>query len=167
MRKALDITEQLKRHFKELSLDLHSCGDDLTALRKALTAGLFCNAARRQPDGQYRVLTSGQLVHIHPSSVTHGKRPETIVFTELVKTSRQYARQVTVIDAAWLPELAPQFFSAQATIEQPKPVGVGVGAVVAGNGVAKARAAPNLVSVTVPAGVGLNNNHTGQQHRRK
>lgn len=150
MRKALEITEQLRRHLQELGLPIASCGDDLAALRKAIAAGLFPNAARRQPDGQHRVLATGQLVAIHPSSVSHGRRPEAVVFSELVKTTRQYARQITVIDAAWLPEVAPRFFAAQAVVpvgaptsgdqdqgrsREGGPGGAGAGVGVNGNGV--------------------------------
>lgn len=42
-----------------------------------------------------------------------GKRPEYVVFNELVTTTRHYARGITAIEASWLPELAPAFFSAK------------------------------------------------------
>ena len=53
---------------------------------------------------------SGQTLQIHPSSVLCAKKPKCIVFDELLHTTRAYARTVTVIDAAWLPELVPQCF---------------------------------------------------------
>ena len=90
-----------------------SSGDDTTALRRSLTCGFFQNAARRQPDGStYRVICGGQVVRIHPSSVLAGLRPgpECIIFKELVKSTRLYARDATVVDPAWLPELAPRAF---------------------------------------------------------
>jgi ATP-dependent RNA helicase DHX8/PRP22 len=83
-------------------------------------AGLFPHAARRQEDGSFRVLATGQPVHIHPSSVLCGKKPECMVFNELVRTTKQYAREVCRIQARWLAELAPAFFAAKA--------GVGAGA---------------------------------------
>ena len=61
--------------------------DDTTPLRRALAAGLCLNAARRQPDGSYRLMSVGAaaasaaaagvgggsggyaVVHVHPSSV--------------------------------------------------------------------------------------------------
>ena len=55
-------------------------------------------------------MVSGQTVHIHPSSVLCSKNPRCIVFGELIRTSRVYARQVSAIDPAWLPELAPSVF---------------------------------------------------------
>ena len=52
------------------------------------------------------MLGSGQLVHLHPSSVLVGKKPDYVVFDELVRTTRTYARGVAVIEGSWLPELA-------------------------------------------------------------
>ena len=37
--------------------------------------------------------------------------PACIVFDELLRTARDYARGVTAIEASWLPELAPAFFA--------------------------------------------------------
>lgn len=47
---------------------------------------------------------------IHPSSVLSGRKPRCIVFDELLRTTRNYARNVTVVEPAWLPETAPIFF---------------------------------------------------------
>lgn len=40
------------------------------------------------------MLASGQAVALHPSSTLCGKRPPCIVFDELLRTTRDYARQV-------------------------------------------------------------------------
>jgi ATP-dependent RNA helicase DHX8/PRP22 len=55
-------------------IPISSCGDDLTALQRALVCGLFMHAAKRQPDGSYKVIASGQTVAIHPSSVLCGQK---------------------------------------------------------------------------------------------
>ena len=39
------------------------------------------------------MLASGQAVALHPSSTLCGKRPPCIVFDELLRTTRDYARQ--------------------------------------------------------------------------
>jgi ATP-dependent RNA helicase DHX8/PRP22 len=111
LRKAVDIAHQLQQHLEALKLPIKSCGDDFTLVKRALTAGLFPHAAKRQLDGSYRVVATGQDVAIHPSSVLHGKRADCIVFNELVRTTRQYARDIVAIDAKWLPELAPAYFA--------------------------------------------------------
>ena len=60
-------------------------------------------------------MSTGQVVSIHPSSVLCGRRSHCIVFNELLRTTRNYARNVSVIDASWLPELAPSFFQKDLT----------------------------------------------------
>lgn len=116
MRKALDIYRQLEGHMAALGLPMASCGADAEPVARALTAGLFPHAARRVADGSggYRVLATGQVVALHPSSVLRGRAPEAVVFGQLVTTSRPYAREVTRIQPRWLPELAPAFFAAKA-----------------------------------------------------
>ncbi|GFR51844.1 hypothetical protein Agub_g14311 [Astrephomene gubernaculifera] len=81
--------------------------EDTTPLRRALTAGLFPHAARLHPDGSYRVF-------LHPSSVLLERKPDCLVFNELMHTTRTYAREALAIEARWLPELAPAFFAAKA-----------------------------------------------------
>jgi ATP-dependent RNA helicase DHX8/PRP22 len=109
--KAHDIKEQLEKHLVECKLPITSCGDNWETLRKGLVGGLFPHAAKLQADGTYRVLATGQQVSLHPSSVLHGKRHNCIIFNELVRTTKQYVRCVTVIEPGWLVELAPTFFS--------------------------------------------------------
>eukprot|EP00877_Chromochloris_zofingiensis_P014727 jgi/Chrzof1/9508/Cz04g05220.t1 len=114
LRKAFDIYQQLEQHLKSLQLPLKSCANDPIPLQRTLVSGLFPHAAKRQADGSYKVIATGQLVHVHPSSVLCRKRPECIVFNELVRTTKQYARDVCRIQPRWLPELAPAFFAAKA-----------------------------------------------------
>lgn len=119
LRKASDVYEQLLGHLQALGMPIKSCGEETTPLRRALTAGLFPHAAKRQVDGGYKVIATGQSVAIHPSSVLCGKKAECVVFNELVRTTRQYARDAVVIDARWLPELAPSYFARQQANSSP------------------------------------------------
>lgn len=43
---------QLSGHMVALGVPIKSCGDDTMPLRRALTAGLFPHAAKRQLDGE-------------------------------------------------------------------------------------------------------------------
>ncbi|KAG2440784.1 hypothetical protein HXX76_003640 [Chlamydomonas incerta] len=137
MRKAEDIYTQLVRFMGHpsppgLGLPLATCGDETTPLRRALTAGLFPHAARLQPDGSYRVIATGRQVFLHPTSVLLERKPDCLVFNELMHTSRTYARDATAIEARWLPELAPAFFAAKASAAT-----AGVSAVAAGAAAAR------------------------------
>ncbi|EFJ45602.1 DEAH-box nuclear pre-mRNA splicing factor [Volvox carteri f. nagariensis] len=133
MRKAEDIYDQLVRFLGPpsppgLGLALVSCGDDTAPLRRALTAGLFPHAARLQPDGSYRVLATGRQVFLHPSSVLLDRKPDCLVFNELMHTTRTYARDAVAIEARWLPELAPAVFAAKAGAAAASAAGTATGA---------------------------------------
>jgi ATP-dependent RNA helicase DHX8/PRP22 len=54
LRKAQDIYAQLEGHLISLGLPIKSCGSDCVPVQRALVAGLFPHAAKRQPDGTYR-----------------------------------------------------------------------------------------------------------------
>ena len=118
MRKADEVYMQLKGHLEDLGVPLRSCSSadstdsDDAPLRRALVAGLFPHAAKLQLDGnKYRVVSTGQEVHLHPSSSLHGRRVECIVFNELMRTTRQYARGASAVEAGWLAELVPAYFT--------------------------------------------------------
>lgn len=130
LEKAVDIEKQLQRHLKQIienatisphdnefisskSNELHSdpFANDCEKLRRCMAEGFFLNAARRLPDGRYRCLSSGIEVHMHPSSTMFGKKAESVLFNELVETSKKYIRIVTPIDQLWLLEIAPMFFT--------------------------------------------------------
>jgi len=81
------------------------------SLRRSLTAAFFLHAAQRQPSGEYLALTSRETVAIHPSSTLFSRRVSCVLFNELLFTTRLYMRDLTQIDAEWLPELAPQSFA--------------------------------------------------------
>jgi hypothetical protein len=73
------------------------CSAGRAGARPGLGRARACRrAGRRGPGlraGGYRVLATGQAVALHPSSVLCGKRPPCIVFDELLRTTRDYARQ--------------------------------------------------------------------------
>lgn len=109
LHRAADIKTQLGRILERFRLDVRSRGN--TALvRRALCAGLFMNAARRDPHEGYKTVAEGQLVAIHPSSSLHSSKPSWVVYHELVMTSREYIRQVSAVDPRWLAEAAPTYF---------------------------------------------------------
>jgi HrpA-like RNA helicase len=79
-------------------------------IKKALLLGLYSRVARKQAhDASYVTLSDGQTVYIHPSSVllvrSTKARPELVVYTELVHTSRAYMRDCMELpDLRWLAE---------------------------------------------------------------
>ena len=97
---------------------------------RCLVRGLFADVATRvanddtdaaaaaggsggAPAWHYRTLATAQQVAIHPASVLQARRPECVLFTELVKTTSTYMRGVIEIDFTWLTELVPSKRRAQ------------------------------------------------------
>ncbi|KAG5560121.1 hypothetical protein RHGRI_003419 [Rhododendron griersonianum] len=116
LRRAQDVRKQLltimdsayvylKKRYK---LDIVSAGKNFTKVRKAITAGFFFHAGRKDPQEGYRTLVENQPVYIHPSSSVFQRQPDWVVYHELVMTTKEYMREVIVIDPKWLVELAPR-----------------------------------------------------------
>ncbi|KAL3530395.1 hypothetical protein ACH5RR_009717 [Cinchona calisaya] len=110
LRRAQDVRKQLLSVMDKYKLDVASAGKNYTKIRKAIAAGFFLHAARKDPQGGYRTLAKNELVYIHPSSVFFQRQPDWVVYHELVMTTKGYMHDVTVIDPKWLVELAPRLF---------------------------------------------------------
>lgn len=88
-------------------------------VRKAMTSGFFANTAKLERDGTYRTTKRKLTVQIHPSSTlypkpnseTSIKLPSCVMYHELVKTSKEYMRNVSIIDPDWLTTIAPHYFT--------------------------------------------------------
>ena len=113
IRRADDVRKQLLRIMQRYRQPIRSSGEQGDQLiRKAICSGYFMNAARRDPHEGYKTLIDGQTVYIHPSSALFGRtsNPEWVIYHELVMTSKEYMREVTVIDPRWLVQVSPAYF---------------------------------------------------------
>lgn len=110
LRRAQDVRKQLLTIMDRYKLDVMSAGKNFTKIRKAIAAGFFFHAARKDPQEGYRTLVENQPVYIHPSSALFQRQPDWVIYYELVMTTKEYMREVTVVDPKWLVELAPRFF---------------------------------------------------------
>lgn len=110
MRRAQDVRKQLVTIMDRYRLDLLSAGKNYKLIQKAITAGFFMNTAKKDPQEGYRTLVDQNPVYIHPSSSLFQKNPEYVIYHELVLTTKEYMRNIMVIDAKWLVELAPAFY---------------------------------------------------------
>ncbi|KAH9002667.1 pre-mRNA splicing factor [Lactarius hatsudake] len=120
--RARDIRDQLAGLCERVEVVVQSNpnSNDITPIQKALTAGYFYHTAQLQKSGDsYRTLKTNQTVYIHPSSGLFQHQPpvKTVVYYELVMTSKSYLRQVMEIKPAWLLEVAPHYFK-PADLEQ-------------------------------------------------
>ena len=113
LRKAREIRAQLIDILKTQKVDLKSVGSAWDPVRQVICSAYFCNAAGLKGVGQYVNVLSGTPAALHPSSSLCGLgfTPNYVVYHELVLTSKEYMRTVTSVDAEWLAELGPVFFS--------------------------------------------------------
>ncbi|MCF6335411.1 MAG: ATP-dependent RNA helicase, partial [Spirochaetales bacterium] len=101
----VNIKEQLESIVREMGIPIINGGTQKELLC-SIAAGLIQFVCIRSGKSSYRSLTAGQ-IHIHPGSVMFRESPEYIVAGEIVKTSRMFARSVSVIQKNWLPEISP------------------------------------------------------------
>ena len=88
---AAEIRKQLVGLCRGAEISMES-SRDLDNVRKALAHGLFMNVAQLTTEGHWVALDSGQKCHIHPQSVLFRSKPEVVVYTEMVHTSKTYLK---------------------------------------------------------------------------
>merc|ERR1719428_2069573 len=117
MKKVREVRGQLEEIMQQQKLQVNSCGTDWDVVRKAICAGYFHNAAKQRGIGEYVNLRSKMPAHLHPTSALYGLgyTPDYIVYHEVVLTVKEYMSTVTAVDAYWLAELGPMFFSVTET----------------------------------------------------
>ncbi|GAA5970073.1 hypothetical protein JCM11641_000256 [Rhodosporidiobolus odoratus] len=110
--RALSIRTQLSKYLKRFDIPIISCGEDHTKVRRCLTSGYFRNAAVAQPDGTYRSVREGAILHVHPSSVyfTRSSPSSYIIYHEVIETTKRFMRDCTAIEQDWLVELAGHYY---------------------------------------------------------
>mmetsp|Transcript_20632 Transcript_20632/g.30387 ORF Transcript_20632/g.30387 Transcript_20632/m.30387 type:complete len:721 (-) Transcript_20632:243-2405(-) len=112
---AENVKKQLLGIMNKLDLPVVSCDRkgngsfDTTAIRQALTAGMFMQVAYLQRSGEYLTVKDNQIVYIHPGSVINTK-PQWALFEEFALTTKNYIRTVTATRVEWLVEMAPHYF---------------------------------------------------------
>ncbi|CAF2137149.1 BnaA02g07640D [Brassica napus] len=110
LKHARDIYRQIRGSVEQMGFNVSSSGNDMLEYRRCLAASFFLKAAQRQMDGTYRALESGEIVHIHPTSVLFRSKPECVIFNELMQTSKKYIKNLTRIDPLWL---APHHYNTE------------------------------------------------------
>ncbi|KAL6185362.1 hypothetical protein ACLB2K_041496 [Fragaria x ananassa] len=109
MSKARDVRRQLLTVMDTHELEVVGAGKDRTMIRKAIVAGFFFQVVKRDPHDGYRTIVDNKLVYVHPSSVLFRRQPDWVIYNELVMTTKEYMREISVIESKWLMELVPGF----------------------------------------------------------
>lgn len=91
-------------------MPMASSRGDTESVRRCLAHSLFMSSAELQPDGTFATTDTRQPVAVHPSSALLHRRPACVVYAELLCTSKCYMRGLSVVDAEWLYEAAPDYF---------------------------------------------------------
>ncbi|XP_063933776.1 probable pre-mRNA-splicing factor ATP-dependent RNA helicase mog-4 [Zophobas morio] len=112
MRRARDIRDQLLGLLERVEIDLCSTADSV-AIRKAITSGFFYHTARLSKSGDYQTIKHPQSVSIHPSSCLIEEHPKWVLYHELVFTTREFMRNVIIIESNWLLEVAPHYYKSK------------------------------------------------------
>ena len=120
MTRAASIRAQLKRYLERFNINVDEslAGEpkkDPTLLaehiRRCLTSGYFAHAARMQPDGTFRTVDGGMVLHAHPSSLMFNRKADWVIFHEIMETGgKTFIRDITKIEKSWLLEYGSQFY---------------------------------------------------------
>ena len=113
LRRAREVHAQLRDILEAQRLPYATCDGRWDSVRKAICSAYFHNCGRIKGIGEYVNVLSGTPCNLHPSSALFGlgHTPEYVVYHELTLTSKEYMQCVTSVDAEWLAELGPMFFS--------------------------------------------------------
>lgn len=120
MTRAVSHRAQLKRFLERFNITVdeslaaresQDTGPRAEQIRRCLTSGYFAHAARMQPDGTFRNIEGGTVLHAHPSSLMFNRKSDWVIFHEIMETSdKTFIREITKIEKTWLVEYAPEFY---------------------------------------------------------
>ena len=111
MREWIDIHKQLNLLIKESGCKINQADAGYNEIHEALLTGLLGNIAFKT-ESDY--LGARQIkLNIHPSSSLFKKQPKWIMASELVETSRLYARSVAKINPEWIEPIAKHLCQTQ------------------------------------------------------
>jgi len=101
-----DIHTQLKTLMRQLGHSLNEKPAEYDAVHRALLAGLVSNVGLRTEKYEYTGPRSIKF-NIFPGSILFKSRPKWIVASELVRTTKLFARTAATIQPKWIEEVAP------------------------------------------------------------
>ncbi|CAJ0650321.1 6589_t:CDS:10 [Entrophospora sp. SA101] len=108
MKHIVDVKRQLIQLCERLGISpTNSCGNGYDQVLKCILCGFYRNSAILQPTNNYKTIVNNQVVNIHPSSTLFNKKVETVMYIELVLTSKPYMKHISAIHSNWLFDLKP------------------------------------------------------------
>ncbi len=108
MDEILNIKHQLDEIISDMNIPMFGGGSQKHYIC-SIAAGLIQFVCQNTGRGIYKSFTTDR-IHIHPGSVMFRQSPRYIVAGEIVKTSRMFARSVSVVEENWLKEISPDLY---------------------------------------------------------
>ncbi|KAI1816421.1 P-loop containing nucleoside triphosphate hydrolase protein [Poronia punctata] len=114
--RAVSIRGQLKRYLDRFGISVDESLRNFREgradqIRRCLTTGYFAHAAQMQPDGSYRSVEGGTILHAHPTSLMFNRKAEWVIFHEVMETgTKTFIRDITKIEKSWLLEYSAGFY---------------------------------------------------------
>ena len=110
--KGCEIREKLISLMNRFKVKIKSANGDVDKVRRCIVSGFFANAAYLHSSGTYRTVRGDHELHIHPSSVlfTQSRPPKWVIFSEILHTSQEFMRDLTVVQPKWLYDIAPHYY---------------------------------------------------------
>lgn len=106
MREWRDIHRQLHLICKQLGYEENVEEADYASVHKSLLSGLLSQMGFKQENKEY-LGARNKRFHIFPGSMLFKKSPKWVMASELVETSRLFARMVAKVEPEWAEKLAP------------------------------------------------------------
>ena len=119
LKKVREVQSQLHDILKQLSVPLVS-SNDFDLLRRCIASAFFHQSAHLKGIDHYVNLRTQLPCHLHPSSAlaSAGYVSDYVVYNELVLTTKEYMRTVTVVEAEWLAEYGSMWFSVREELQE-------------------------------------------------
>ncbi|KAI1309353.1 putative ATP-dependent RNA helicase DHX35 [Halotydeus destructor] len=110
--RACEVRKRLESLLRRFNVKSITADGDVDSVRKCIVSGFFANAAFYHPTGVYKTVRGDHVLNIHPSSVlyTQPRPPKWVIYNDILHTSQEFMRDVTVIDPKWLYEIAPHYY---------------------------------------------------------
>ncbi len=107
-----DVYQQLEQITKELNFKINQMPADYSLIHKALLSGFIDSIGVKEEKQEYAG-ARGVKFFIHPQSVLFKKPPSWILSSEIVHTSKTFARTNAAIETRWIEEVADNLLKKQ------------------------------------------------------
>ncbi|MBS0289141.1 MAG: ATP-dependent RNA helicase HrpA [Proteobacteria bacterium] len=108
----IDVHSQLTQISEELGFKKNQIVGEYSQIHKSLLQGFIDTIGLKQEKQEY-LGARGIKFYIHPSSVLFKKTPTWMVASEIVHTTKSYARTCAYIEAKWIEEVASKLLKKQ------------------------------------------------------